>query len=48
MADGGHKPSLLDAHPAEMPWAELPLGLAIAVVGYLLLGWLVPRLIGRG
>lgn len=48
MEDGAHKPSLLDAHPAEMPWAELPLGIAIAVVGYLLLGWLTPRLIGRG
>ena len=48
MEDGGHKPSLLDAHPAEMPWAELPLGIAIAIVGYVLLGWLTPRLIGRG
>ncbi len=48
VADGGHKPSLLDAHPADMPWAELPLGIAIAVLGYLILGWLVPRLIGRG
>ena len=48
MEDGGHKPLLLDAHPAEMPWAELPLGIAIAIVGYVLLGWLVPRLIGRG
>ena len=48
MEEGGHKPSLLDAHPAEMPWAELPLGIAIAIVGYVLLGWLTPRLIGRG
>jgi membrane protease YdiL (CAAX protease family) len=48
MEDGGHKPSLLDAHPAEMPWAELPLAIAIALVAYLLLGWLVPRFIGRG
>jgi uncharacterized protein len=48
VADGSHKPSLLDSHPAEMPWTELPLGIAIALIGYLLLGWLVPRLIGRG
>jgi membrane protease YdiL (CAAX protease family) len=48
LEDAGHRPSLLDAHPAEMPWTELPLGIAIALIAYLLADWLVPRLIGRG
>ncbi len=44
LMDESHRPSLLDSHPADMPWLELPLGIAIGVVAYVLAGWLVPRL----
>lgn len=47
-ADASHAPSLLDTDPTKMPLAELPLGLAIALIGYGLSAWLVPRLIDRG
>ena len=48
MANAAHRPTLLDADPGQMSWSELPVGVAIAVVGYVLSGWLTPRLKARG
>lgn len=48
LANAAHRPSLLDSDPGQMPWSELPVGLAIAGLGYVLSGWLTPRLKARG